>query len=183
MAFDLHKWVKELKVEDNLFIFEGELQESDITNILYELEDKLLNNDLDKKILKKVYNIAIESLQNLFHHSEYIEYDDSEKYNCKFSSLIIKQVDNNDYKIITGNFILDEKRNFLKERIDKINNLDKLQLKILYKEVLNNQSYSNKGGGGLGLIDIARKSGNKLKYNFYSYKNSLSFFKFCTEVK
>ena len=46
------------------------------------------------------------------------------------------------------------------------NALDKDGLRSYYKEVLDNGQYSVHGGGGLGMIDIARKSGNKLEYDF-----------------
>jgi len=35
---------------------------------------------------------------------------------------------------------------------------------------------SDKGGGGLGMIDIARKSGQKLDFNFLPVNNNFSFF-------
>jgi len=42
--------------------------------------------------------------------------------------------------------------------------------------VLNNGEMSDKGGGGLGMIDIARKTGEKLNYNFMPVDDSYSFF-------
>jgi hypothetical protein len=42
--------------------------------------------------------------------------------------------------------------------------------------VLNNGEMSLKGGGGLGMIDIARKTGEKLEYNFLEIDNKVSFF-------
>jgi hypothetical protein len=41
---------------------------------------------------------------------------------------------------------------------------------------LNHQRISAKGGGGLGLVDIARKTGNKLEYSFVVYNRYYSFF-------
>jgi hypothetical protein len=35
---------------------------------------------------------------------------------------------------------------------------------------------SAKGGGGLGLVDIVRKTGNKLNYLFAKYNDEYSFF-------
>jgi hypothetical protein len=35
---------------------------------------------------------------------------------------------------------------------------------------------SLKGGGGLGMIDIARKTGEKIGYNFLEIDNKVSFF-------
>jgi hypothetical protein len=46
----------------------------------------------------------------------------------------------------------------------------------MYKFILNHQKLSAKGGGGLGLVDIARKTGNKLEYSFENYNNDFYFF-------
>jgi hypothetical protein len=50
------------------------------------------------------------------------------------------------------------------------------ELKDLYKEVLNRDERSGKGGGGLGMIDIARKTGKKLNFDFIRINDKLSFF-------
>jgi hypothetical protein len=42
--------------------------------------------------------------------------------------------------------------------------------------VLNNGEMSLKGGGGLVMIDIARKTGEKIGYNFLEIDNKVSFF-------
>jgi hypothetical protein len=57
-----------------------------------------------------------------------------------------------------------------------VNVLDKDGLKMLYKEVLSNEERSDKGGGGLGIIDIARKSRQKLVYDFMDVDDQYSFF-------
>jgi hypothetical protein len=50
------------------------------------------------------------------------------------------------------------------------------ELKDMYKFILNHQRLSEKGGGGLGLVDIARKTGNALDYKFHEYDKEYSFF-------
>jgi hypothetical protein len=52
----------------------------------------------------------------------------------------------------------------------------------MYKFILNHQKLSAKGGGGLGLVDIARKSGNKLEYEFFIYDDNYSFFNLTIRV-
>jgi hypothetical protein len=54
----------------------------------------------------------------------------------------------------------------LEEKIKRINRSSHEEIKELYKFILNHQRISAKGGGGLGLVDIARKTGNKLEYSF-----------------
>ena len=65
---------------------------------------------------------------------------------------------------------------FLKDKIDKINSLSDDELKDMYKFILNHQRLSDKGGGGLGLVDIARKTGNKMEYTFEKYDDTYYFF-------
>ena len=83
--------------------------------------------------------------------------------------------------IQTGNYIDTESADELKGRLDLINNMDKDELKRYYQETLNNGSMSDKGTAGLGMIDIARKSGNKLEYQFLPISDNSRFF--CLNIK
>ena len=80
------------------------------------------------------------------------------------------------YSITTGNYILSEREESFKERLERINSLTRDELKQMYKDVLNSDGRSDKGGGGLGMIDIARKTGNKLNYDFATLNDKYSFF-------
>jgi transposase-like protein len=71
--------------------------------------------------------------------------------------------------------------NVLERRLVAINGMDKDELKLYYQEVLNNGNVSDKGTAGLGMIDIARKSGNKLEYQFLPVNDTSSFF--CLNIK
>jgi hypothetical protein len=123
----------------------------------------------------------VESLQNLFHHIELNHEGIEEDLDPKFGVLVIER-DGEFYKVTTGNFVNTKRIKFLKEKIDKINSLTKDELKDMYKFILNHQKLSAKGGGGLGLVDIARKSGNKLEYEFYVYNENYSFFNLTIRV-
>ena len=63
-----------------------------------------------------------------------------------------------------------------KKKSRRINRSTHEEIKELYKFILNHQRISAKGGGGLGLVDIARKTGNKLEYAFKDYNENYSFF-------
>jgi len=101
--------------------------------------------------------------------------------NEKSALFMIKKQDD-EYSIMTGNYIMNENVPSMKNRLDTINSMDTLQLKTYYKEVLNNGEMSTKGGGGLGMIDIARKSGKKLEYRFDKVDNKFSFFSLNVKV-
>lgn len=160
--------------------FKGEVTSDLLTSILQIMESKMEVLDESPKIKKKVYNILVECLQNLYHH---IDEDDAlTAANEKSALFMIRKSDEGDYSIMTGNYIANENVNHLKGRLDKINSMDKEELKDYYKEVLNNGEMSAKGGGGLGMIDIARKSGKKLDYSFINVDNNFSFFSLIVNI-
>jgi hypothetical protein len=158
---------------DIMLSFKGDVTSDMLTSMLQIMETKLENIGEPNKIKKKVYNILVECLQNLYHHR-----DEMKRPGIDDESAAIFMIgkDTAGYNIISGNYIKNDRVNKLKGRIDEVNDLDKDGLKKLYKEVLNDPTRSEKGGGGLGIIDIARKSGHKLNYDFLQVDNSYSFF-------
>ncbi len=163
------------KMEKNniLLSFKGDVTSELLTSILQIMENKMDNMQEEPKMKKKVYNVLVECLQNLYHHMDDVA-DAAGDINRSAIFMIGKL--NNAYTITTGNYILSENVNGLKGRLDEVNALTKDELKEYYKKVLNNGEMSLKGGGGLGMIDIARKTGEKLEYNFLEIDNKVSFF-------
>ena len=84
--------------------------------------------------------------------------------------------------IITGNFIHKSNVSTVTEKIDFINSLNKDELKQHYKKMLSNGEMSEKGGGGLGFIDIAKKSGEKLIYKIREIDPNYSFFTLTVKI-
>ena len=52
---------------------------------------------------------------------------------------------------------------------------------MYYQKILSDGERSSKGTAGLGMIDIARKSGNKLEYEFVDVNEYYDFF--CLNVQ
>lgn len=170
---NIHDFYNKMEKGNIMLSFKGEVTSDLLTSILQIMESKMETLDESPKIKKKVYNILVECLQNLYHHIDEDDVATSVKEN---SALFMIKKEDGEYSIMTGNFITKENVNSLKHRLDKINEMDKDALKDYYKEVLNNGEMSAKGGGGLGMIDIARKSGKKLEYNFDDVDAHHSFF-------
>jgi len=175
MSFNLKEYYTNLSKGDVILAYKGSITSDLINDILEAVEKKLEEVNADSRLRKKIYNVLVESLQNLFHHIEMVHEGIEEELDPKFGILVIDR-ENEIYKITTGNFVNAKRIKFLKEKIDKINSLTKDELKDMYKFILNHQRLSAKGGGGLGLVDIARKSGNKLEYAFYNYSDNYYFF-------
>ena len=98
----------------------------------------------------------IEVFQNIVRHSD-------QKYNNDFFSVRSLQ---DGVHIFSSNKIDTKSYLFLKENLSRINSLNSDELNTLYREILYNGQMSNKGGAGLGLIQMARKSKNNIQHQF-----------------
>ena len=174
MGFDVNQLFADVSRDDAFFTYQGAISSDQINSILEEVESKFVDSNI--KLKKKIYNIMVESLQNLYHHADLVP-DDLVKVLGKSYGMVVIQKGDDHYLITVGNFITSENVKFLTEKIEKINSLSAEELKDMYKFILNYQKLSAKGGGGLGLIDIARKSDQKFGYRFYPYNESYYFYR------
>ncbi len=171
---------KKLDERNILLSFKGLVTSDLLTTILSIMETKMESYEEKPKVKKKVFNVLVECLQNLYHH---IDKDaDTTISSQDNSALLMISKSENDYKIMTGNYMETANVVELKKRLELVNSMNKLELKVYYKEVLSNGSRSEKGTAGLGMIDIARKSGQKLEFDFETIDNGLTFFSLTVKV-
>ncbi|MBA7529088.1 hypothetical protein ES705_21280 [subsurface metagenome] len=182
MSFNINEYYTDISKGDILLAYKGSITSELINEVLEAVEDKLESGGEEGQTRKKLYNVLVESLQNLYHHIEETHEGINEDLDPKFGILVIEKNKNGDYRVTTGNFLIATKTKLLKEKIDKINSLTRDELKDMYKFILNHQRISAKGGGGLGLVDIARKTGKKMIYNFYPYNEKYVFFDLTIQV-
>jgi predicted DNA-binding protein (UPF0278 family) len=175
MSFNIENYFSDLSERNTILYYKGNVDSDVINHILDTVEDKMVVVNEQSKLRKKVYNVLVESLQNLYHHVDRVPEDFEDQTAQKFGLLVVKKVSDG-YRIITGNFVHAENIEKLEEKIKRINRSSHEEIKELYKFILNHQRISAKGGGGLGLVDIARKTGNKLEYSFVVYNRYYSFF-------
>jgi hypothetical protein len=153
--------------------FIGEIEADHITEVMDSLEKNLDLLNEHTKVRKKLYNILIEALQNLYHHADDINLNDNDK-----SPNAICIVDSNDdhYRITTGNYIKNDKVKSFENKLTKINLLTDEELKEYYLTVLKNGEKSVKDGAGLGMIEISRKTDDKLHFDFVTLDDNYSLF-------
>lgn len=180
LVYDFHK-----EMINNKFtlVYEGEITHQ-ITKAFTSLaENKMDSYSEDASMKKKVFHVMVECLQNLSKHAEENPALDEAGYSGN-GIFIVGRLgnENQDYQILTGNAIEKSKIIDLKALLEKINQLDKDGLKELFKKQMREGSLSEKGGAGLGLIDIARKTGEKLEYNFIDIDEVNTFFLLRTKI-
>jgi hypothetical protein len=171
MPNSVYDLLREMDSQKIVVAYSGAINEN-LLEAVYSMMDKHMEErktPADKR--KKLFHILIESLQNVFHHNQEIDIN----VGIKQTGFVIKCTDEI-YTIITGNNILNSAIPRLREKLEKVNSLSVSELRTHYQESLAGTELSSKGGAGLGIIEMARKSGNKLKYDFTRVNDEDSFF-------
>ncbi|MBA7539648.1 hypothetical protein ES705_31928 [subsurface metagenome] len=112
----------------------------------------------------------VEMLQNITRHSA--DYDEQGSGNGIFVIGERKGY----YYIITANVVRSSEVRTLEDSIEKLNQMNKVALDKLHKQKMLTGEISEKGGAGLGLIDILRKTGKKYNYQFLRLDENFHFF-------
>lgn len=171
--YDLHRTMMS---QNLILVYQGDFTQETTKSILTMAERNLDSSGEDSTIKRKVFNVMVEALQNIVKHSD--ELVDGETRSHAAIFLIGREP--NRYSIMSGNPIRKTNVDSLQKKLDQINTLDKDGLKELYKEIIKNTTISDKGGAGLGFIDMARKSGSKLEFSFPEMNTEYCFF--CLKV-
>lgn len=165
---------KRIKESDVLMVYKGDFGKDSIMPIINIIEEKMkAENEVGPKAF---FLILVELLQNVSRHN-------IEENGFKDGIFMITEDEDGDYWTSVGNIVDSETKNLLSERIDELNGMDAMDLKKAYKKTLREGSFSDKGGAGLGLIEIARKSSDKLDYNFEEMGDGKHFFTFNVKFK
>jgi hypothetical protein len=173
--YELHKTM----LEHNLIlVYEGEFTQEITKSVLSMAERNMDSFGEESNIKRKVFNVMVECLQNIVKHTE----ENDPAMNRNHSAIFIIGKQENEYIITSGNPINTGKVDGLRAKLDQINSLDREGLKTLYKDIIKNNDLSEKGGAGLGFVDMARKSGQKLEYDFKPLSNDVTFFSLQTTI-
>lgn len=173
--YELHKT---MLAKNLILVYEGEFTQEITKSVLAMAERNMDSMGEESSIKRKVFNVMVECLQNIVRHGEDYNPMNEKKQTAIF---MIGKMDD-EYVITSGNPVTKEAADTLKEKLDKINSLDKEGLKALYKEIIKGTEISEKGGAGLGFVDMARKSGRKLEYDFHEMSAEHDFFSLKTTI-
>ncbi len=157
---------------DNLsFLYQGAFND-EITDHIIDLSEYNLNNKGEAVYLSnRVSFLMAECFQNIVRHG-----DKPTKKADKKAGLFVTRNIGRAFFITSGNLIDNAEIPELKRKLEQINKLGKDELKMLYLSVLGSERQDSKTGAGLGLIEMARRSGQSLDYTFIKINDTHSFF-------
>lgn len=170
-AFEVHSLLND---KDTLMAFTGYFDHLLTTLLLINIKNKLSTAEVLSGVEKKVYSVLVECIENVSKHT--IVGNNAQN----MSTLLVRKSDTK-YTIITGNQVMNEEVPLLKERLKKVENSTFPELKQCYREqILSKRTDDN--NAGLGILDIAIKTGNQIKYEFKPLSETTTFYLFQTEI-
>lgn len=169
----VYEFYKTMKAHEISLVYEGEITHQ-ITKAFTSLtESNMAKDDEPGVVQRKVFHVMVECLQNISKHA-----DDFTSSDFLFSGrgIFLVSKGESEYSVTTGNAVDNNRIEELTNMLETINKMDKDGLKELYKKQMKEGRLSDKGGAGLGFIDIKRKTGKELEYHFLPISNDTSFF-------
>lgn len=157
-----------------LINYKGALSFGIISQLLNELKEKmdLLGEKLST--YKRILIIMVEVLENI---NKYIESQQNSGNSTHPNEIDFKlSKAESTYFIKSSNLIRIDAQKIIEEKINVVNNMNHDELKKFYRLIISNGQFSKEGGAGLGFIEIAKTSQNKINYSFEKTNNELVYY-------
>ena len=159
-----------------IYSFKGMLTDKFMENIFQEIEEVLVKEPEPKVIRKRVFNVLVELIQNIYTYTASLPlaYRDM---------LLLVQKTKRGYELIAGNFIDEKGIKKMESKLRAISYLTEDQLDKVYTRLLALKMAPRKETGGLGLLEIARKTNRNVDFQSSPVDEGFAFFTIKTLVK
>ncbi len=136
-----------------VFAFQGTMDHEQVQRLIAEAESSSLTHEDGVVQRKRMMNVLVEGLENVFHHS---------LPSHKEAAYALCVRDDRGYRLSFGNPVPLAMAALITHRVGILNEMDEADLKEHYLKLLSNSARSEHGGAGLGLLTMARKSNRPL---------------------
>lgn len=164
-----------MKEEGIVFSFSGMISQS-LTSFMVETAKKQLEErGEDSKTTRNMFLIAIEQLQNIMSYSKDKDTSNGSKYISPGVMVIGIDSQKDKYYILSSNEVIESDKEKISKKIDKINLMNKEELRKLLREKLRSAEDKHERGAGVGFIEMAKRSSEALEYKFETIENKIYF--------
>jgi len=127
-----------------------------------------------RPLIRKISFLTVEIIQNIIHHSDKTPKGETFAY---FELL----QESDDYIIKSGNLLSKDKTDELEKRLQSVTTLTEEEIKETIIGKLENESFTEKGGAGIGLLSIKKRVKEGMDYTIEYFKEDYNFIHF--EIK
>jgi hypothetical protein len=183
MVLNMQECISSFKNKGISISYSGPMWGDGVRGIAEMVRTRLAFEDLPKHASKVIFSVFVEQVTNMLMYSaEKESCGDDEKEEVGAGMLVLGQKGKT-YFIQTGNAIKKESVGYINGRIEHLNSLDKKELRQYHKEMMRSENSNPESkGGGLGLIEIARRASSPIGYSFEEVDEKLSYFSMYVEI-
>jgi len=127
----------------------GRVDHSVVERLLAEAESASLAAGDAVSVRKRLFNVLVEGLENVHVHA-------GEQFGETAFALLVDAGDG--YRLAFGNALPMATAALLSHRVEVLNSMEEADLKQHFMLMLGNNARTERGGAGLGLLTMARKS-------------------------
>lgn len=157
----------------------GHWDYNSIGDTLFSVGDVLENQGVNRFIQKKIIFCSLEMMENVYHHSI------QSHYNLEDPSLMSRfEIIRNEsgFRVCSGNVVAAVRVKTLRERLEKLKKIPVRDIRKYYVEQLKNGVFSEKGGAGLGIIEVVKISKNPIEYDLSKLDDEFSYLTLCIQI-
>lgn len=177
-ATNLYALKAQLDGSGILFCYCGPISQELLESIGNSLRSQSLLSQVEPNVTKKLFSTFVEMMQNIVHYS--LRPGDSVQPSSPSSRVlpegivVIGQAADH-YFVHSGNWISLDDGNRLQAKLLALQQMDKEQLKVFYKEQRRKSPEATSKGAGLGFIEMARQS-TRLEFEIQPMNPTHAFF-------
>jgi len=160
--------------------YKGKFTFERIGVLLNDLKNKKETYHIDPVQYKKLLTLMIEILENVLKYYDRIEVFvlDHPDYQPEFEL----NLSEDGFILTSRNPVRDKDKKEISRRINKINISDEDELKKIYRDTITNGIFTEKGGAGLGFIEMAKITTNALIFSFEPIEKGFSYFELVLHI-
>lgn len=162
--------------ETLIFSHFGDFSQPKVDSTLKLIESSILEAGDKRQTMRRINSVLIELLQNTALHA-------AKDGNGRMHAYLIVSRSSDGYTIYSGNLILRNDIPRLQSKLSEIVSMDKNALRKQFIETLCNEDFTHKGGAGLGLLTIAKRSKDTINYTIHPIDELFGYFQLETTME
>ena len=169
-----------MEKKEAIINFEGSISFETMERLLNQLKSDWQFNALRKAVRKRVYGTVVESIDNIFKYAT--PYKGKNRDIQRPPQIQVKE-QGGKFIVSAGNLILKDQVDDLRYKLNRVNKMNDEALKSLYEVVINREATDEDRGAGLGLITMALRTDENIRFHFDSAGPLHSYFTMHITIK
>lgn len=144
------------------FLYGGAFLDEHTARLINMQEEHLESEGATRLTRGKLTFVLVEAYQNIVRH----RVKDASMLNGAGRGLFLLRSAGTSHEVTAMNAVAGAEVEALRRALDRLSGLDLGEMKRLFLRGLQNEARTERGGAGLGLVEMARRSGNPLRHTF-----------------